>query len=396
MLYPFIAAHYSKKNLEKIGSLAVSDLDTVEHLWGAVDSSLAFRNVLVGPPEQRGELWQSWISSSEIVVAEDSLYYVLHHVEEADGHKIDRWAVFGAIQVDDPLLYIHEDVLPEGVERARQGAEACESDMASVFVGCDEATGASLRKLLPEAVAGKEPMLRYLENSSSVHELWALNHPATEGALKKLFADAPLFLLDGHHRLAAARENARLGIGDGKILACVCSMAPTDTLILPIHRAVSLDRWMLADAMEADLVRAGCRTRELSRVHPQTIQESLRDIKPGEAACIALHGHSDRPLLVQLPAATHLPEALASLAVACLDEGVLAKIQGARSMPVAAIPLALELLALDQAQVAFFLPPVSPAQVRAVAAAKLKMPRKSTRFVPKPPLGLICRPWELA
>lgn len=382
--------------MEKIGALAVSDLDTVEHLWGSVDSSLAFRNVLVGPPEQRGELWQAWINASEVVLAEEPLYYVLHHVEESDGRKIDRWAVFGSIQVDDPLLFIHEDVLPEGVERARQGAEACESDMASVFVGCDEEVGESLRAILSQAVTGTQSMLRYNENSTTAHELWALTHSAAEENLKKLFAKAPLFLLDGHHRLAAARENARLGIGDGKILACVCSMGPTDTLILPIHRAVTLDRWMLADAMEGDLVRAGCKVRELSRVHPQTIQESLSKMQPGEAACIALHGHSSRPLLVQLPSVAQLPGPLANLAVACLDEGVLAKVSGIRSMPVAAIPLALELLALDQAQVAFFLPAVSPAQVRAVAAGKLKMPRKSTRFVPKPPLGLICRPWELA
>lgn len=80
--------------------------------------------------------------------------------------------------------------------------------------------------------------------------------------------------------------------------------------------------------------------------------------------------------------------------MAALDTGVLAEHPQATVMPVPSHELALQQLALDQAQAAFFLPASSPAQVRSVALSKLRMPRKSTRFVPKPALGLLCRPWS--
>lgn len=396
MLHPFLSAHYSEKNLARIASLAVSDLDTAEHLWGARDSSLSFRNVLVGPPEQRGEIWQAWISSGEITLGEEPRFYAMHHVQETEGKRIDRWALFGAIGVDDPNLFIHEDVFPDGVERARQATEACESDMAPIFVGCEESAGETLRSLLEPYCSRAEPMIRFVEGVASVHWVWEIKDAAISADLKNLFAAAPLFLLDGHHRLAAARENARLGIGDGMILACVCSMGSTDTLILPIHRAVYNERWMLPEVLEADLARFGCKISELPRVNPGAIQGTLDRIAAGEPACVALHGHSSRPLLVQFPPAPQLPSALAKLSVACLDQGFLASAPEARAIPVSSLPMVLEQLALDQAQVAFFLPPIASAQVRGVATARLKMPRKSTRFVPKPALGLICRPWGIS
>jgi hypothetical protein len=393
LLHPFFAAHYSEKNLNRIASLAVSDLDSAEHLWGGRDSSLSFRNVLVGPPDQRGEIWQAWISSGEITLAEESRYYAVHHVQELEGKRIDRWALYGAVAVDDPALFIHEDVFPEGVERARQSTEACESDMAPIFIGCEEASGETLRFLLESYCTRSEPMIRFVESVSSVHWVWEIKDKSVESDLRKLFSSAPLFLLDGHHRLAAARENSRLGIGDRMILACVCSMGASDTLILPIHRAVYSERWILTDALEADLARFGCKLSELSRVNPGSIQDTLDRIAAGDPACVVLHGHSARPLLLQFPTMSQLHPSLAKLSVACLDHGLLASHQEARAIPVASLPMALEQLALDQAQVAFFLPPIPSAQVRAVASAHLKMPRKSTRFVPKPALGLICRPW---
>jgi uncharacterized protein (DUF1015 family) len=76
-----------------------------------------------------------------------------------------------------------------------------------------------------------------------------------------------------------------------------------------------------------------------------------------------------------------------------LDYGVLSQYSEAACLPVARVEPVLEQLAVDQAQAAFFLPPVRPSEVRAIALSQLRMPRKSTRFVPKPALGLICRPW---
>jgi len=199
--------------------------------------------------------------------------------------------------------------------------------------------------------------------------------------------------LDGHHRLAAAKENDRLGLGDGQILICLSTLGTADTLILPIHRAIYSERWILADTLIADLTREGCKVSELFSASPSDIPELLGKISLSDPSCILLHSHGNKPYLVKLPAMLSLPAVIGDLAVSRLDYGFLAR--QSQTIPVPSFEFALEQLATDQTQAVFFLPPATSAQVRAVAMAKLKMPRKSTRFVPKPALGLISRPWTI-
>ncbi|MGZ3669102.1 MAG: DUF1015 family protein [Bdellovibrionota bacterium] len=393
MLHPFAAAYYSPKNRAQLSQLIVSDLDTAEHLWGGRDSSRNFRNILVGPTEQRGELWQAWISSGEVELADDERYYVLHQSQRVEGKQIDRWGLYASIAVNDQTLFTHEDVLPEGMERARQGTEACESDVAPIFVGCEEGVGAMLRELLGIYCRDRKPFLRVETLEKGAHAVWAVEDAGVSAQIRKLFEGTPLFLLDGHHRLAAARENYRLGMSDGRILACVCSMARSDTLILPIHRAVHHERWTLPDALTADLLRAGCKVNELPELRVNGIQDFLDTHSSSAPFCVVQHSHATKPLLVELPALGKLPPQLSSLAVAALDYGVMAEHPQATVIPAPSLDLALQQLALDQAQAAFFLPATSPGQVRAIALSRLRMPRKSTRFTPKPALGLLCRPW---
>lgn len=393
MLHPFYAAHYSSRNRDQLAQLVVSDLDTAEHLWGGRDSSKSFRNVLVGPTEHRGEIWQAWISSGELDLADEECFYVLHQSQRLEGKLIDRWALYSTITVNDQTLFIHEDVLPEGVERARQGTEACEADLAPIFVGCEEGVGTLLRDLLSAYCRDKAPFLRCETLEKGAHSVWAVEDRGVTAQIQRLFEGTPLFLLDGHHRLAAAKENYRLGMSDGRILACVCSMARSDTLILPIHRVVNYERWTLPDALMADLTRAGCKLIELSKVKVSEIADFLESHQSASPFCVVLHSHSTHPTLVELSQTAALPPQLASLSVASLDAGVLSHHPQATVIPVPTPELALQQLALDQAQAAFFLPSSTPAQVRSVALSKLRMPRKSTRFTPKPALGLLCRPW---
>lgn len=389
MLKPFTAAYYSAQHRKNISQLALPDMDTAEHVWGHRDSTFAFRNVLVGPPEHRGELWQAWISSGQFEMADEPFFYLLHQEQNISGKKVDRWAVFSEISIHDENLFIHEDVLPEGVERARQGMEACEADMAPIFVGCEESLGFRLKQILEPFCKEEDPLLDFKESDSTRHRVWRLTDQSVEERLMFLFDGVPLFLLDGHHRLAAARENFRLGMGDGKIMACVCSLSHTDTQILPIHRSVYSERWILPDAITGDLIRAGCKVEE-ENFH--SVSEALSMISPENPSCVMLHSYSDRPCIVRLPVIGSVPSVLADLAVARLDFGFLAH-QTVTAIPVPSIETAMEQLATDQAQVAFFLPAATAAQVRAVASSRLMMPRKSTRFVPKPALGLITRPW---
>ncbi|RYZ98467.1 MAG: DUF1015 family protein, partial [Proteobacteria bacterium] len=292
MVYPFNAAFYSEKNRAQLSALAVADLDTAEHLWGGPDNTRAFRNVLVGTPERRGETWQAWITMGDIEYSDDALYYVLHTAQRIGKKQIDRWAVYATLDVNEPSLFIHEDVLPEGVERARQATEACESDMAPIFVGCEETLAKDLRKILKSAVKGVPALLEFKEAPGIRHRVWPVKGAQHADAIGKIFAGAPLFLLDGHHRLAAARENHRFGMGDGRLLSCITSMAESDTLILPLHRTVRYERWVLPDQLHADLVRAGCRLTELTELRVGDIGDYVLRHREAGPFCVVLHSYA--------------------------------------------------------------------------------------------------------
>ncbi|MGZ3695200.1 MAG: hypothetical protein ACXWQO_13755, partial [Bdellovibrionota bacterium] len=164
-------------------------------------------------------------------------------------------------------------------------------------------------------------------------------------------------------------------------------------LILPIHRAVHYERWMLPEVMVADLERTGCRVSEPEDLRVANIAEFLENYHSSEPFCVILHSHHEKPRLLHLPRAQRETPELQMLPVSCLDFAVLNQYAQINAIPVSGLNLLLEQLALDQVQVGFFLPSSSPAQVRAIAFARSRMPRKSTRFVPKPTLGLLCRPW---
>jgi hypothetical protein len=124
-----------------------------------------------------------------------------------------------------------------------------------------------------------------------------------------------------------------------------------------------------------------------------TIATFLESYKSTEPYCVLLHSHHERPRLLHLPRAQREAQELRMLPVASLDFAVLNQYAQINAIPVSSPAQLLEQLALDQVQVGFFLPASTPAQVRAIALGRSRMPRKSTRFVPKPTLGLLCRPW---
>ncbi len=394
-LMPYQGLLYSERNRAQIGRLAVSDLDTAENLWGGADATLSFRNVLVGSQEQRSQIWQAWISAGELVMEDHRGFHVLRQEFFDSGAKRVRWALLGAAHVDGGRILTHENVIPEGVERARQATESCEADIAPVFCGCDDEAGAALRRILPGMVASSDPLIDFTDTAQSRVSLWAISAPRDVQALADLFRNRELYLLDGHHRLAGARANARHGLGDGQILVCVNSMLEEDISILPIHRIVHCQKWILQDAVHSDLVAHGCKVRELPGYGPHEVRRALQDLGSTKLYCLMVHAHGNRLWQVEFGGRIEAPIALASLPVYRLDEEVLKLIPGVTSIPVPDDRLALEQLALDQAQVGFFLPPARADQVRDVAKRGLIMPRKSTRFVPKPPLGLVCRPWGL-
>lgn len=127
---PIHAAHYAKAYRSNINRLAVKDLDSAQNIWGQVDQTYAFKNILVGSPQSRRDIWQSWTHGGVIEFKDRPAFYILCQKYWEGDVAVSRWAVLGSLPLDSKAIKIHEDVVAEGVERARQATEACEADLA--------------------------------------------------------------------------------------------------------------------------------------------------------------------------------------------------------------------------------------------------------------------------
>jgi uncharacterized protein (DUF1015 family) len=208
-----------------------------------------------------------------------------------------------------------------------------------------------------------------------LHELGAIDDPATIAAVSELVASAPLVLADGHHRFETActyRDEVK-DAGAAAIMTLVVELVEDELYIEPIHRLVDLPsgidvRARLADAFEirpvaphADLEGEMGEQHALGLIDTDGAALAIprESISPPDSAIV------ESLVVPRLPEATwtyrHDAEAVAAL----VDKGV--------------------------ARAAILCSPVSIAQTRAVATAGTRMPQKTTFFSPKPRTGIVFR-----
>lgn len=383
---PFLGATYSPRFRPLLHDLAVPMWSAAE-LWGEKESEFNFRSCLVGDAESCARQWRNWMATGVFSVDTEQSYYVLEHRFRFHDRECARWGVFGSVPVNDSCLKLHEDVFPDGVENTRDRFSRSAADLTPIFVGVEEGAVDDLRHLLQPLVQGKAAKLVYEENAVTKHSLWRVADASALNSIASFFAERNLYLLDGHHRVHGARENFRRGIGDGRLLACICSMASADLQILPIHRAVLCDEWLMPDkalakleAWNCDLVNRQRWTKESlpDFVHRESLASNEFWFVPAQSAEIFRYA---------------VPQMKTNLVVEHIEQNLFANFSAASLLPVNDVDFLVEQLARGQAQAGILLSGVAPSVVRNYADAGRLMPRKSTQFFPKPAIGLVCRPW---
>lgn len=385
-LQAFRGATYSPHLRPMIQNLAVP-MWSADELWGEKDSEQNFRNCLVGEPKACAETWKDWLGSGVFSVDAEFSFYILEHRFSFRGKAYQRWAVFGTLSVDERFLKLHEGVSLDGVENTRERFAQSAADLTPIFVGTPESDYAELRAVLEPLVRGKKEKLIYEENPETIHRLWRISDSEGCAAIEKFFRGRELYLLDGHHRVHGARENQKRGLGDGRLLACVCSMAPEDLLILPIHRAVLFEEWLSPGRALSQLEQSGCELVSRQRWSKEGLAQQILDPPLEKNEFYLIPAQSAEIYRLRVPAMK------TKLVVEHIEQEIFSAIPGANLLPVNDVQFLVEQLARGQAQAGILLPSVEPAIVRFYADANLVMPRKSTQFFPKPAIGLVCRPW---
>lgn len=353
------------------------------------------------------------------------------------------WQADGTLREDArPALYVYEQVTPDARQRGLIGALRLPTadapgpvlpheDVADPVVAdrtaLMRATRANLEPILlsyrgdgaasdvVDAAAAGPALLDVAMHDGTRHRLWAVTDSALLRAVDTDLAGRQALIADGHHRYAAyqrLREAALPGSGYG--LAMLVDSRRHPLVVRAIHRVVP--RLRLDDAVDALASRAIAKPQDVS-ADLDTALAALRATPADRFAVLLADGR--RAVLVTDLASEPLdaapperPEAWRRLDVTVLHYGLLPLLRAngaaARVTDVADAPAGLDVAGLDDVRfdhsaahavacaatsggTAILLRPVAEHTVHELAAAGVRMPRKSTSFGPKPATGVVMR-----
>jgi len=359
---------------------------------------LATRNpansVLVELPEpdlQRGrdryevatELFTRW--QAEGILAADpvpSLYP--YRMTDTSGRS--STGVIGALGLAEPGaesdILPHEQTLPKPKSDRLDLLRATRANLSPIW-------GLSMTKGLTATFdpTEDEPTADAYDDEGVRHQHWVLNDADTINAIAEAVATTPVIIADGHHRYETARAyqaECRAANGDKPgphdlVLALIVELAEEQLTVGAIHRTIAglPAGFDLVEAFSArfDVVRAGAADdRTLGALADS---HSLGMVTDGAAYLLLPHADTydeagnDLDSSLIATALSHLPPHEATHRHSTAE--------------------AMEALANGEAQAAFLLRPVTVSQIEEWAAARERMPPKTTFFSPKPRTGMVFR-----
>jgi len=245
----------------------------------------------------------------------------------------------------------------------------------------------SLSSLVAEIVASTEPVLDFTTPDELGQAVWVISDPEHHRLIADVLATQDAYIMDGHHRAAAAGElYKRVGTNDsGRMLAVL--FADNKIHIEPFHRWVRVP-------LGKDLQRVEAQLRDTLDLWPDdTMDTTLPDDVGGVGVWMARQWWQGT---LPVPATD---DALAAIDPVRLQRSVIGPILGI-DPEAPGTPMGYflekddrrELAAHDDDQlILFVLRAVTPAEVFAVADSGLDMPPKSTYVTPKPRSGVFLR-----
>ncbi|MEO8503414.1 MAG: DUF1015 domain-containing protein [Acidobacteriota bacterium] len=408
-VYAFEGIHYSGTP-DEAGALVAPPYDQIndalrDRLHAAAPHQFAhlIKPVTGEPGEattpyvKAARLHQAWLGDGTLVVDSAPALYPYEIVLAGGGVRLGLTALVGFENPKSGIIRAHEQTLEKPLADRLELLRETKVDFEPVLLLPDD--GGRLDAMLAEDIQGKTPLADHLDADGHHHRIFRVDDAARIGEYKTLLADLPAAIADGHHRyktgaLYASETKAKAGTAAAAKLAVITSLSAPSLAIEPIHRA-------LADPHEK---------YDLKRLHSTLRSRRTSSAKDG-AALAAEVAAAEQPALGvwmrggagpeiwQLDAASapkSRTESAAHLTVVLLAEALLPglELEPSASLDGTVIyrsdPTELHrMVTSGEVRIAFFIPPMTPAEFSAAIANGDLLPPKSTRFLPKVFSGLV-------
>jgi uncharacterized protein (DUF1015 family) len=411
---PLRALHYDLAEVGSLDGVAAPPYDVIdpEQRRRLADRS-PYNVVRVDLPEAGSDgrdmyanaaaILERWQQEGAVVRDEEpALWTLTQDYTGPDGRALTRHGVFARVRVEDygpGRIRPHERTHPGPKEDRLRLTRATEANLSPIFSLYDDPTDATAGVL-----NAAEPFGEQTDDDGTVNRLGRVTDPAAIEAFRRALEPAELLIADGHHRYETARVYAEEIGGEGEhryVLMCLVALQDKGLTVFPTHR-------LIRDTTPQTQEALGTTLRELFTV--EEIDQA--DLRPpddeGPLTMGYIDSHFKRAFRLTLKdqssadeALADMPEAYRHLDTAVLEALVLKGPLGLSEDDISHLEglgysrtddEALQLVLTGEYDAAFFLRSTPIAQVRAIAAAGVNMPPKSTYFFPKVPTGLLFNP----
>ena len=411
---PLRALHY---DLDKVGPLAALTSPPYDVIDAAQRQELASRSphnvVHIDLPEgddpyaEAARLLVLWGEEGAVLRdTEPALWALDQEYRAPDGRPRNRRGFLCRVRVEEygaGRIRPHERTHPGPREDRLRLTRATRANLSPIFALHSDPEGAARQAL---EAARDEPWGEVTDDEGTTSRLWRVADAEAIAAVQAALRDAELLIADGHHRYETARAYAQEVGGEGDhryVLMCLVALEDPGLVVLPTHRLVR----GLSSAQQEALGVAGRRDFEIEEISEDELVPPAGD---GLLELGYMDAHFRRPYRMRLRDGSIADRALAGQPEAYrrLDTAVVEALllKGALGMDEEDISHlrglgyardaqeALTLVRGREYDAAFFMRPTPIEQVRAIAAAGVNMPPKSTFFHPKVPTGLLFNPLD--
>jgi uncharacterized protein (DUF1015 family) len=362
---------------------------------------------------------KQWLEKKILIPEESPAIYLHDHYFRLQGKDHMRRGIIARVRLEEwnrMIIRPHEGILSAPKEDRQNLLRALKVNTSPVLMMYQD-TRRKIASILATQTRGKPVIDTYVPEGER-HKIWTITNPEVLHQISSSITDQPLYIADGHHRYTSALTYRR------EKMACTTSASPDDAsnfvmttlvdfadpglIILAPHRLI---RGLSKTALGELVTKLGTffEVTELPANTPDIWQKLDAILSKPDGIRLAFFGpDTDRFFALKLRdvEATDqiMPyshsELYRELDASILDHIILERILGLGVGGSDEVKInfshdrenAVKQISEGEYQLVFFLRPVKPELIKAVADANDKMPRKSTYFYPKAPAGLVVNP----
>jgi len=336
-----------------------------------------------------------WVNEGAIIRDKRPGFYILDEEFASPRGRLHRRCLLGLLHLEEfaaQEVRPHEEIFRGPMEDRLALLRATEANLEPIFCLYDDPRGEA-SDLLDRAQDNGEPLSEAEDFEGGFHRLSRITKETDLRALEQRLRGRPALIADGHHRYSAALEYAQArqrsgrragtpGDPSGFILSAFVSLQDPGLVILPTHRRLR--------GIPAERLRSlESRLRKRFDLEPfETLDALQREVERGRPGEVGLWVVAKRQGWKLRPRALPAADPVSRLSVSVLEREVLPSVLGPKGeLEVSYVHGGVGAALLGpqdrRAQLIGLVRPPSSAEVEAVAAAGLRMPRKSTYFHPK-------------